>query len=198
LHQDPPKVRVPLDRNPHQVPGLALEPVRGRPDRDDALDRLAVVEPHLQPHARRAFLEPQQVVVHREALRLRRRQARVTLRAGGVQVAPGGGTDVAGDALLAPAEVVGGGDVREEAEVELVAEVEARLAQPRGVDDERRLAVRLLRLDEARDARVVVQEATPRISYAGGTPASTFSCRRTMPSSSASGRGGHPGTWMST
>ena len=43
-----------------------------------------------------------------------------------------------------------------------------------------------------------VTAATPRISYAGGTPAMIFSCRRTMPSISASGRGGQPGTCMST
>src|SRR5581483_7223106 len=135
---------------------------------------------------------------HREPLRLRLRQAGVALRAGRVQVPARGGAEVAGDAVLAPAEVVGGGDVGEEAEVELFAEVETGLAQPSRVDDERRLPVRLLRLDEARDALVGIQLATPRISYAGGTPASTFSCRRTIPSRSASGRGGHPGTWMST
>src|SRR5581483_3427528 len=151
-----------------------------------------------QASSRRPLLEPQQVVVHREALRLRLGQARVALRARGVQVAPGGRADVAGHPLLAPAQVVGRGDVGEEAELELVAEVAAGFEQPRGVDDERRLAVGLLRLDEARNSVELGQEATPRISYAGGTPASTFSCRRTIPSRSASGRGGHPGTWMST
>jgi len=40
--------------------------------------------------------------------------------------------------------------------------------------------------------------ATGRRSYAGGTPARTASCRRMIPSISASGRGGQPGTWMST
>ena len=40
--------------------------------------------------------------------------------------------------------------------------------------------------------------ATPRISYAGGMPALIRSCSRTMPSISASGRGGQPGTYMST
>jgi hypothetical protein len=52
-------------------------------------------------------------------------------------------------------------------------------------------------LDEAGDT-LVGQDATPRISYAGGTPALIFSCSRTIPSTSASGRGGQPGTWMST
>jgi hypothetical protein len=103
------------------------------------------------------------VVVHREALRLRLRRALEPLRAGPVQVAPGGVADVARDPALAPAEVVGGGDVREEVEALLVAQVRARLDEPSGVDDERGLAVRLARLDETRNA-FVGQEATPRIS----------------------------------
>src|SRR5438874_2656051 len=82
-------------------------------------------------------------------------------------------------------------------EAELVPEMTCRLEEARRVDDERRLAVRLEDLDEPGHA-VVVQEETPRISYAGGTPATTFSCRRTMPSISASGRGGQPGTCTST
>src|SRR5439155_7495098 len=47
LHQDPGEVRVALGADAHQVPGLALVPVGGRPDRDDARNRLAVVEPDL-------------------------------------------------------------------------------------------------------------------------------------------------------
>src|SRR6185312_10297324 len=105
--------------------------------------------------------------------------------------------DVPGDGALAPAEAVGSCDVGEEVEAELVAQVARGLGQARGVDDERRLALRLADLDQPRHA-VVVQDATPRSSYAGGTPAITFSCSRTMPSISASGRGGQPGTWMST
>ena len=44
LHDDAAQIRVPLDRDAHQVVGLALVPVRGRPDADDARDRLAVVD----------------------------------------------------------------------------------------------------------------------------------------------------------
>src|SRR5437867_12944519 len=98
---------------------------------------------------------------------------------------------------LAPAEVVDGRDVGEEVEALLVPEVRAGLDDARRVDDERRLAVRLLALDEPGDS-LVSQLATPRISYAGGTPALIFSWRRPMPSMSASGRGGQPGAWMST
>ena len=78
-----------------------------------------------------------------------------------------------------------------------VAQVEARLDQPRRIDDERRLAVGFSGLHDAWNA-LVHHSAAPRISYAGGTPATTFSCSLTMPSISASGRGGQPGTWMST
>jgi hypothetical protein len=70
---------------------------------------------------------------------------------------------MAGDALLPPAEIVRGGDVGEEVEAELVAQVEAGLDEARRVDDERRLAVGLLRLDEARHS-LIGHEATPRIS----------------------------------
>jgi hypothetical protein len=96
------------------------------------------------------------------------------LRAQRIDVAAGGGPEVAGNLALAPAEVVDGRDVREEVESLLVAEVGARLDEPRRVDDERRLAVRVLALDEARNA-FEGQLATPRISYAGGTPALIFS-----------------------
>jgi hypothetical protein len=119
------------------------------------------------------------------------------LAAGVVQVATDCRPVVPGDASRAPAEVVRGGDVGEEPEPLDVAEVEARLDQASGVDDERRLPVLLLRLDDSRYA-LVRQDATPRISYAGGTPAWIFSCSRTIPSITASGRGGQPGTWMST
>ena len=115
-----------------------------------------------------------------------------------MDVAAADRADVARDLLLAPAEVVGGGDVGEEVEAVLVAEERARLDEPGGVDDERRLAERLARLDDAGHAGVRRHSATPRISYAGGTPPRIFSCSRTIPSISASGRGGQPGTWMST
>ncbi len=98
---------------------------------------------------------------------------------------------------FAPAEVVDGRDVGEEIEAFLVSEVRAGLDEAGRVDDERRLAERLLALDQPGDA-FKGQLATPRISYAGGTPALIFSWSRTMPSTSASGRGGQPGTWMST
>jgi hypothetical protein len=80
-----------------------------------------------------------------------------------VEVAAAGCPDVARDALFAPAEVVRDGDVRQEVEPELVAEVARGLEQPSRVDDERRLALGVADLDEAGDA-AVVQEATPRSS----------------------------------
>jgi hypothetical protein len=100
------------------------------------------------------------VVRDREPLRLRLGQLLQPLRAGRVQVAAAAGADVAGDALLAPAEIVGRGDVGEEVVALLVAEVLAGLAQERGLDDEGRLAVGRLRLQQARD----LQLATPRSS----------------------------------
>ena len=106
------------------------------------------------------------------------------------------GADVPGDTGRAPAEVVDARDVDERVVALDVTQVDARLDDPGRVDDERRLAVRLDGLDDAGDGGA--HSATPRISYAGGTPARIFSCRRTMPSISASGRGGQPGTWMST
>jgi hypothetical protein len=80
-----------------------------------------------------------------------------------VQVAAVDGADVARDAVLAPAEVVGRRDVREEAKVPLVAQVEACLDQACRLDDERRLAVRLDRLYEPWDG-LVRQDATLLIS----------------------------------
>src|SRR4051812_49445245 len=74
LHQDPPEVRVAHDPDAHHVPGLALVPVGGRPDLHDARDRLVLVEPSLDAHAA-AARDAQQVVVHREALRLPLREA---------------------------------------------------------------------------------------------------------------------------
>jgi hypothetical protein len=186
-----------VEADPHQVERLALVPVGGRPDGDDARDGLPVLEPDLDADDRRSGADRQQVVVDREARRLRLRSPGVALRAQRVDVTARGGRVVAGDPSLAPAEVVDGRDVGEEVEAFLVTEVGTRLDESRGVDDERRLAVSVLALDEARDA-LEGQLATPRISYAGGTPALIFSWRRTMPSSSASGRGGQPGTWTST
>jgi hypothetical protein len=186
-----------VEADPHQVERLALVPVGGRPDGDDARDGLPVLEPDLDADDRRSGADRQQVVVDREARRLRLRSPGEALRAQRVDATARGGRVVAGDPSLAPAEVVDGRDVGEEVEAFLVTEVGTRLDESRGVDDERRLAVSVLALDEARDA-FEGQLATPRISYAGGTPALIFSWRRTMPSSSASGRGGQPGTWTST
>ena len=61
------------------------------------------------------------------------------------------------------------------------------------VDDDRRLAERLRRRDVTRDLREVAHVATCLRSYAGGTPARCASCRRMIPSISASGRGGQNG-----
>src|SRR5919199_4964635 len=116
VHEDPSEVGVALDPDAHQVPGLALVPVGGRPDLDDARYRLAGVDPHLEAEPRRARPGREQVVAHREALRLELREDLVALGAGAVEVAPGRRADVARDALLAPAEVVRRGDVREERE----------------------------------------------------------------------------------
>jgi hypothetical protein len=85
------------------------------------------------------------------------------LRAGQIEVAAACRADVAGDAVTAPAEVVGRRDVGQEVEALDVAQVRARLDQPRRIDDEGCLAVRLAGLDEAGDA-LVGQDATPRIS----------------------------------
>jgi hypothetical protein len=116
---------------------------------------------------------------------------------GQIEVPPRRRPVVAGDAARAPAEEVSGTDVGEEVEALGVAQVDAGFDQAGRVDDQRCLAVFLFRLDQTGDA-LVGQDATPRISYAGGTPAWIFSWSRMMPSRSASGRGGQPGTWMST
>src|ERR671930_1577341 len=197
VHQDARQVRVALDPDPHEVPGLTLVPVGGRPDVDDARHRLAVVDPHLEAEPRCARPQRQQVVVHRDALRLQLGDDLEALRRRPVEVAAGRRADVARDALLPPAEVVRRGDVGEEGEAVLVAEVERRLDEPVGLDGHRLLAVRLL-LRHVAGHVLPAHEATPRTSYAGGIPASTRSCSRTIPSISASGRGGQPGTWMST
>jgi hypothetical protein len=83
--------------------------------------------------------------------------------AGEVQVAPGGGAVVAGDAPPAPAEVVRRCDVGEEPEALDVAKVQAGLDEACRIDDEGRLVVLVLALDEPRDA-FEGYVATPRIS----------------------------------
>src|SRR5262249_41713055 len=148
----------------HHVPDLALLPVGGRPDRDDGRDGLLVIDPHLHTEASRLArtrADAEQVVVDGETLRLLRRHPLQAPRARAVQVAAGLATPVARDGLVAPAQVVDRGQVREEAEALLVAQVLAGLDEPRGIDDERRLAVQHLRLDQAGDAGVA-HSATPR------------------------------------
>jgi hypothetical protein len=85
------------------------------------------------------------------------------LRAGQVEVTAAGRADVAGDAEPAPAEVIRRRDVGQEVEALDVAQVRARLDQPRRIDDEGRLIVRLAGLNETGNA-LVGQDATPRIS----------------------------------
>src|SRR4029450_13883235 len=201
---DPGVVGMALEADAEHVPGLPVVPVRRRPDRNDACDGLSVVDPDLHAQPRSAFAQGQQVVVDCEPLRLRPWHARVPLRAccgaeptGLVEVAARGRPEVAGNSAGAPAQVVDRRDVGEDTKALDLAEVEAGLPQAGRVDYERRLAVLFLGLDEPGYA-FVGQVATPRISYAGGTPAWIFSWRRTIPSSSASGRGGQPGTCMST
>src|SRR5256714_7466277 len=163
VHEDPRQVRVALDPDSHQVVGLALVPVRGRPYLDDTRHRLAVVDPHLEAKPRRAGPQREQVVADREALRLELGENLEALRRRPVEVAAGGRADVAGDALLPPAEVVRRRDVREEREPLLVAEVKRRLDEPLGLDDHRLLAVRLL-LAHVAGHVLPAQEATPRTS----------------------------------
>src|SRR5215213_9997735 len=81
-----------------------------------------------------------------------------------VDVTPGAGAVVAGDSLLAPAEVVDRCDVGQQIEALDVAEVRAGLDDARRVHDQRRLAEPELRLDEPGNAFVRAQLATPRIS----------------------------------
>src|SRR4051812_43274303 len=69
-HEKPFEVRVAFEHDPHQVELLALVPVAGRPDRDDARHTLALVGPALEPRARRALSQREQVIADREALRL--------------------------------------------------------------------------------------------------------------------------------
>src|SRR5262249_40404594 len=90
------------------------------------------------------------------------------------------------------------GDLAQEVEPAFGTEVRARLDEAGRIDDERGLAERLLRLDHSRHACIGAHYATPRIRYAGGTSPPSFSWSGHMPSMRASGRGGQPGTWMST
>jgi hypothetical protein len=163
LHDDPAEVRVAVEADPHQIEGLSLVPVGCGPHRDDARDALAVFEPDLDPDDRRAGADRQQVVIDGEPGRLGLGRAGEPLGCGLVQVAAGVGAEVAGDSALAPGEVVDRRDVGEEVEAFLVAEVQARFDESRRIYDKRRLAVRVLALDEARDS-LKGQLATPRSS----------------------------------
>src|SRR5689334_1602234 len=63
LHQDPGQVGMAAEDDPEHVPRLALEPVGGRPDGDDRVDLLAVVQPGLHADADGIIGEPEEVVV---------------------------------------------------------------------------------------------------------------------------------------
>src|SRR3712207_7189586 len=63
-----------VDADAHQVPRLALVPVGGRPDADDARDRLAIVDPDLDADARRALAEGEQVRSEEHTSELQSRQ----------------------------------------------------------------------------------------------------------------------------
>src|SRR5213078_3609589 len=97
-------------------------------------------------------------------------------------------------ALAAPAEVIGRHHVDADVEAELVAGMLARFADPSRLDRHRRHLGPVLVRHVARHARPLGHVATPTRSYAGGTPAWCASCRRMIPSISASGRGGQKGT----
>jgi hypothetical protein len=163
VHEDAAQVRVAVETKAHQIEGLTLVPVRGRPDPDEAGHLLAVVDPRLQANARCAGADPEQVVAERESVWLRLRQTLVALCRGLVQIASARRADVTGDTLRAPAEIVGRRDVRQVVEAQLVAKVKGGLDETRRIDDECGLAVPFENFDEPGDA-VVVQDATPRIS----------------------------------
>src|SRR5436190_2891358 len=124
LHEDAPVGRVAVEADTHQVEGLTLVPVCGRPDIDEARNMLAVVDPDLQPHARRAGTDPEQVVADREPVRFWLRETLEALRRRLVQITAARRADVTGDTLCAPAEVVGGGNVREVVEAQFVSQVQ--------------------------------------------------------------------------
>ena len=120
----------PVELDAHQVVLLALVPVGGRPDRDDAVHRLAVVQEDLQRARGRAaaLADVGQVVDDCEpggggGHRLGRAPA-----AGAVDVAAALGAVVAGH-VLAVAEVVDGGHGGQEVLAVLVAQVAAGVEQ---------------------------------------------------------------------
>src|SRR4029077_14976662 len=161
-------------------------------------DVLALVDPALEPYARRSLPQRQQVVADGESLRLELGQRLEPLRHRMNQVAAAGGPDVAREADVGPAEVVCRDEVDAHVEAELVACVLARPADLLRLDRHGRHLGAVPVGDIARHPRPVRHVATPLRSYAGGTPAMCASCRRMIPSISASGRGGQKGTEMST
>src|SRR5206468_2017336 len=124
-------------------------------------------EPHLEPYARRRLAHREQVVADREALRLHLGQRLQALGHREVDVAPARRSDVTRDTAAAPAEVVGGDDVAQQVEAELVLREGARVADPLALDRDRRLAEGLLQRDEAGRGPPVVHVATSRRAYAG-------------------------------
>jgi hypothetical protein len=91
------------------------------------------------------------------------RAGRGAVPTGQVQVAPRGRSVVARDSSRPPAQVIDGADIGEEVEPLDVAQVQAGLDQASRIDDQGRLAVLLLRLDQSGNA-LERQDATPRIS----------------------------------
>src|SRR5215217_3098990 len=126
-----------LDPDAHHVPGLPLVPVGGRPDRNHARHRLAVLAPDLQPEPgrlRRSGGEPDEVVGDGEARRLGFRLPRQAPRPRAVDVAATLAAPVAGDSSLVPAQVIRHRDIGEKVEAELVAAVPRSLFEPGGLD----------------------------------------------------------------
>src|SRR6185503_12510044 len=103
--------------------GLALVPVRGWPNGDDAGYRIAVVAPHLEPDAggdAGARDDREELVRDGEPLRLRLGLLRKAPGAGQVDVTAAPVAPVSGHRPVVPAEVVGRGDVGKEVEAALV------------------------------------------------------------------------------
>src|SRR6185312_16590782 len=124
VHEDAAEIGMAVEGDPEHVPRLTFEPVRRRPDADDARHGLSVADPDLQPYTRRSLAQRKQVVADREPLRLLARQALIALRRRLVQIPPRRWPDVARDAGLAPTQVVRRGEVGEKVEAELVTQMQ--------------------------------------------------------------------------